>query len=175
LSCSTPTQPACASWGFESGTEGWTIDTQSGVTAALRQDSTHATVGSHALAIDLTFPALSSGGSVRIVAPPLCPGGGKGDFTGKNIQYSALLVNTSGSPSTFSSASGVPVTIDGGTVTCDPNGIGFAPNNWATDVEQCGALSAPTLGITFNVSLDTSSGFTGMFTATFYVDDVQIK
>jgi hypothetical protein len=132
------------------------------------------------MAIALSFPPAGGGtggggGTVRIVAP-LCAAGGKADFTNKNISFSALLINTSSPSATFSSASAYPVTIDNGMVTCDPNGVGLVPGlPWTTDVEGCGSLSAPTLGLTFGVSFSSDPSFTGPFTATIYVDDIEIK
>jgi len=178
LSCSTPTQPACANWSFESGTEGWTLDTSAlstGATATLRTDSSRSTAGSHSLAVDLTLqPSSGGGGSFRIVVP-LCPGGGMPDLTNKTLQYSAEVVNTSSASAGINSANGTPVTINGGTVTCDPSGIGFSPGNWATDIESCGAVSATTLGLAIGISFTSNPGFNGPWTATFYFDDVQVK
>ncbi len=97
------------------------------------------------------------------------------DLTNKTLQYSAEVVNTSSASAGINSANGTPVTINGGTVTCDPSGIGFSPGNWATDIESCGAVSATTLGLAIGISFTSNPGFNGPWTATFYFDDVQVK
>jgi hypothetical protein len=179
LVCSTSTQPACASWSFESGLENWTVSPG----ASMSSSTSQAFTGTHSLAVIVTVQDSNNHLSAAAIYTQLCPPGAAAiSLAGKDLHFRVMVQRDPNSPALLS-ASANPETFDGdGTIAR------YIPNldqqllpegTWVAVDGHPGSTSFDnpntTLGLVFGLTFADSPGFTGPWRATFYVDDVQIQ